>query len=173
MEARTMRLIPIALVCVLSLRTFAADEPGKKVAEFLGAGVVDVLRNADKVEVFRVGNSEHSKQETLAGHSVISKGKDQDKDKEFAGKLRDILFDEKTYDFGSAKECKFNPGVAFRVLSGDKTILVLLCFTCKELMIVGGSETKERYEDFDGSAAKLTALAKLGLPDDKEIQALK
>ncbi len=104
----------------------------------------------------------------IGGYEILAQAKDQDK--AFAGKLATILFDEKTYNFEVAKGCEFDPGVAFRVWKDKASAIVLLCFACDELEI---QQDKHRgHEDFDAKRGELLKLAKLALPDDKDIQAL-
>jgi hypothetical protein len=170
-------MIRCALVLALALPCLAAKPPSARVKTFLGDRAVDVLSATDKVEVYRVQgfrNKPDDKAEMIGGYAVLAKGKEQGK--EFAGRLREVLFNDKTYLFDVAKLCKFDPGVAYRLRKGNVTVEVLLCFSCDEVLVLtleGGKEVKRSHEDVDPMRAVLVKLAKEALPDDKDIQGLK
>lgn len=177
-------LPPVAAALALSLLAAAASaaEPSKKVAEFLGAEAVEVLKAPEKVECFRLeGTYSTAPKEDpeaekavkrIRGYPIAAQGKDQDA--AFGGKLAAVLFDEKSYDFENSKKCLPKPGVAFRVWKGKASLDVLLCFEC-DLVIAATGDKKplEAMEDFDNARAALVALAKTAFPDDKTIQNLK
>jgi hypothetical protein len=170
-----------ALVLVLALPCLAAKPPSTRVKNFLGDKAVDVLSAADRVEVYRIQGfrpdpqkKPDDKAEKIGGYMVLAKGKEQGK--EFAGRLREVLFNDKTYLFDVAKLCIFDPGVAFRMRKGEVTVEVLLCFSCDEVLVLtseGGKVARRSHEDVDPMRAVLVKLAKEALPDDKDIQALK
>ncbi len=87
-------------------------------------------------------------------------------------KLTDILTDESTYDWDSAKGCEFNPDMAVRYVGKGVTVDFVFCFSCDEVQVwrrgkrVGGEDTDKRRAD-------LVAIAKALFPDDAAIQALK
>jgi hypothetical protein len=95
----------------------------------------------------------------------------------FGHRLAAVFFNEKTYDFASAKGCLFDPGVIFRVWNGSQYLDLILCFQCNEfkfrLTDESGKELRQGGEDFDRSRAALLALAKEAFPNDREIQSLK
>jgi hypothetical protein len=89
-----------------------------------------------------------------------------------------VFLDPATYDFERIKLCIFNPGVRFRVWSGDRCVELLLCFHCDEFIFEtydsAGARLHGGCEDFEGRApAELRALAREAFPDDPEILALK
>jgi hypothetical protein len=174
LEELSMRLITAFILLYMCASTMAADEPNKKVGDFLGADIVEILNNATKVEVFRVQREAKPGDEAIGGYKITGKGKEQGKD--FVAGIRAIAFDEKTYNFESAKLCEFDPGVAYKFISGEKSCVLLLCFVCKELQFQFEPKEGKKFhahEDFDNRYAELLKLAKQALPDDKEIQALK
>jgi hypothetical protein len=138
-----------------------------------------VFADASKVEVFRLDGKEFSKDEggplkkgrRVGGFLVTAQGKDQGR--KFAGKLLDILNDNKTYTNKYAL-C-FWPGIAFRVWKEEECVEVLICFLCDNLYC--GPPPKGMANEnasFVGSPrrADLVRLAKEAFPDDKEIQGL-
>jgi hypothetical protein len=170
-----MRIHAAILTVLMTSALFvsAAEVPDKKVADFLGADVVDILKTATKVEVFRIQGVAKGNDESIGGYRVIGAGKDQDKD--FVAAIRALAFDEKTYSFESAKLCIFDPGVAFKLVSGEKSCVLLLCFHCSELefKLSPKGDKATPHEDFDNKYAEFLKLAKASLPNDKDIQALK
>src|SRR5262245_11340847 len=109
-------MIRCALVLVLTLPCLAAKPPSARVKDFLGDKAVDVLSAADRVEVYRIqgfrpdARKPDDKTEKIGGYTVLARGKEQGK--EFAGRLREVLFNDRTYLFDVAKACIFDPGVA-------------------------------------------------------------
>lgn len=181
-----MRRVLMPAAALLALALFAAGvyaaDPSKKVTDFLGADAVEILKAPEKVECFRIDGKSWISPEQQAkieeatkrvrGYAIIAQGKDQDA--AFGGKIAAVLLDEKTYDFESAKACKFDPGVAFRVWKGKACADVVVCFHCAELDVVTGDKEPHRaHEDFDNARAALVALAKAAFPGDEKIQALK
>ncbi len=71
------------------------------------------------------------------------------------------------------KACVFNPGVAFRLRSGDEHTDVIVCFACRQLAV---ETSKGRLRipsvNFDPGYGRLGALAKEAFPEDPEIKAL-
>jgi hypothetical protein len=139
-----------------------------------------VLTSADKVEVFRLdGNnflfpdkkvSEEKETRRIGGFLVTGQG--EDPEKAFAGKLAEVLADERT-DTGNAKKC-FQPGVAFRIWKGKEVVDVLICFGCNNLYC-GPSVDLAQENTFFGRSPRrpdLVRLAKEAFPADREIQAL-
>lgn len=176
----------IRICCILLAAAIAgaslAAEPSKKVADFLGKDAVEILKAPEKVECFRIDGKSWISPEQQArieeetkrirGYAITAQGKDQDA--AFGAKIAAVLFDEKTYNFESAKACEPVPGVAFRVWKGKASVDVVLCFECSELDVVtGDKEIRHAREDFDNARAALVALAKAAFPDDKTIQGLK
>jgi hypothetical protein len=110
---------------------------------------------------------------TIAGCAILSKGKDQDR--EFAGRLAEVLLDEQTY--ADLPPPCFWPGVVFRAWKGNQCVDAVLCFTCGNLYLGPPSErhvpvTASFVKSRSGAFARLARLAKEAFPDDKEIQAL-
>ena len=155
----------------------AAGEPPSRVKKFLGDPVVDVLKGATRVEAYRLRDERADEGKPSVGRYVItSTGKAQDE--AFAQRLAKVLLDERTYVFGSAKGCKFTPGIGFRVWNGDTAAVeVVICFDCDELIVhapkASDGSIRGAMEDFDPARPALVRLAKEAFPEDKEIQALK
>jgi hypothetical protein len=179
---RRPKTLTLAALACLPLACVTMGNPSGRVKQFLGDKAVAVLDGADRVEVFRVdpglprGDKEPPKDgEKIDRYVITATGKEQGKD--FADRLKAILFDERTYLFDSAKGCIFQPGVAFRVWHGKDAVEVLLCFSCQELEVLTRDESGEivhrAHEDFDPAWGPLVKLAQEAFPDDPEIKKLK
>jgi hypothetical protein len=168
-------------VCLLATATGADKTPSKEVKERLGDKTVAILRGATRVEVFRIDPDDSAKgAKRIGGYAITTTGKEQDK--EFTGKLADVLLDDGTY-FGVQAKC-FEPGVAFRLWKDKESIEVVVCFHCANLRLTakgakgesvddGGSPRLGAFAGDKGSYGRLAQLAKEAFPDDKDIQALK
>src|SRR5262245_10279130 len=86
--------------------------PPKEVREVLGDKVSALLAEANRVEAFRIApeRQEKPRGQHISGYPVVATGKVP---AGFLERLRQVLYDPKTYTGNSAK-C-FDPGVAFRV----------------------------------------------------------
>ena len=161
-------LVPI--VAVLAIAAFVAVEIWGGVSR----SATSILRDADRVEVFRVQSQvvdSHAQLGPLGGYPVLAVGKELGPD--FAKRLGKVLRSWAVAP--SSKKCVFEPGVAFRVWAGDRSLEVLICFKCDDLWprVVGENKTLHgEVLAFDPVRAELVALVKEALPDDPKIQAL-
>jgi hypothetical protein len=134
----------------------------------------DVLKNATRVEVFRVSprDTTDPKVNAIGHYPILSTGKEQGQ--AFAARLADILLGGGVTQ--NQKKCGLQPGVAYRLWKDKQAVEVLVCFKCDVLWahVVGetGEQPSSEYKDFDSVRAKLLALTKEAFPDDKEIQDL-
>jgi hypothetical protein len=158
----TLAMLCMVAVVLLSCRQGTAPDEGKKmgtdispkVMEFLGNDIIDILKNPDKVESYRVKFQKTGKGSNLGGYPVTAKGP------ELAPKqierLQAILFDANTYLFDVVKKCLFLPEYAYRFIRGDKQVIVLVCYSCEELTFV--FEGRELLEDFNNATPRMRAL---------------
>jgi len=132
------------------------DHPESATIAVLGSGkdhldsaTVAALESATRVEVFRIDSSPSTRQnrtapgETRIGpYLVTAQGKEQGP--AFAARLRDVLFDRKTYS-NSKSEC-FSPGVVFRAWNGKESVDILLCFKCQNFkcLVAGGNSGRTK-----------------------------
>jgi hypothetical protein len=141
----------------------------------LGCGPgVPVPRQPTRVEVFRVGPepADSPAGGTIGGYPILATGKEQGPD--FAARLSKVLRSGGVTK--NQKKCGLQPGVAYRIWGGEKTVEVLVCFKCDVLWphVVGqeGVPPHEEWMDFDPVRPKLLALTKEAFPNDAEIQNL-
>jgi len=165
------------LCCAAAVTAYGEARPAAPTAKsFLGDRAVRIIKDATKVEVFRIKPMKEQKPagEVIGGYTVLSAGRDQGPD--FARRLASVLLDDKTYAFDRAKGCIFSPGVVFRLWKGKESVEVITCFQCDEFSILAkdarGETIRQVGEDFDNARPALVKLAKDAFPDDKEIQAL-
>jgi hypothetical protein len=151
-----------------------ADPPSDKVKRFLGDKAAEVVAKATRVEIFRIRpqRTTETGDQYIAGYKITARGKKQGM--KFAAKVRQALFDEKTYS-GQSARC-YEPGVAFRVWHGEEAVEVIVCFRCTNFAVLrkGAPANEERnLFGFGPGLQPFLALAQEALPDDREIQALK
>lgn len=95
---------------------------------------------------------------------------------QFASRLAAILLAEHTYGI-AATDC-FDPGVAYRLWKGDRSVDVLICFHCNNLDVRPNRKAESaggQLADFGQSTVRteLLKLTKEAFPDDRDIQSLK
>ncbi|MDB5392343.1 MAG: hypothetical protein JWM11_7989 [Planctomycetaceae bacterium] len=140
---------------------------------------VTELAGANRVEVFRVGSNElepptdEPAPEKIIWYPILATGEEQGPD--FAARLTKVLRSDGVTQ--NRKKCGLEPGVAFRLWSGERAVEVLICFNCDVLWVheVGvalGENPHYEWQDFDPVRSELLALAKEAFPDDREIQDL-
>jgi hypothetical protein len=142
--------------------------------DYLGDKAAKVLAAADRVETFRVAprHEVSDPTETLAGFPLIARGQPQGR--EFAASLGKVLLDDRSYPWDMAKACIFSPHIAYRVWSGQDSILVFICFDCDAVGIVPDEhDAAIRVHDDDPARPALLKLAKQAFPVEKSIQDLK
>jgi len=127
----------------------------QKVMDFLGSDIIDIIKSPDKVESYRVEFHKTGKGENLGGYPV--KGKGPDLAPKQIERLQLMLLDENTYLFDVVKKCLFLPEYAFRFVRGDRSVIVLVCYSCEELTFVYGG--RELLEDFNNATRRMKALA--------------
>jgi hypothetical protein len=123
---RLVALAPLVLLLGCGTRTSRIDSRTR-----------NILAGATRVEVFRTDgqngplgdNQKEAGESRIGGYLVTGQG--QDKGKQFADKLAEILSDGKTYSDQYAK-C-FWPAIAFRVWKEKESVEVLICFRCDNL----------------------------------------
>jgi hypothetical protein len=171
-----MSRVKLLMLAAISINLGCSQTPTHRLA--LDAATTDILAGASRVEVFRTdgeGRYHPEKQKPgqmkIGGFPVIGKGHDQGK--EFAGKLRDILFDDQLCTDLWVK-C-YLPGIAFRAWNDERCVDVIVCFKCNNLYCGPPAEWPMENAAFGGSPmrARLVELAKEALPDDRDIQAVK
>jgi hypothetical protein len=143
-------------------------------ALFGGAEQIDGFVTSGAVEALRIdptsfGNAPAEEGKVIAGYPITSEPVKLSAEQTKA--LAAILTNPGTYSFEIAKGCEFMPGVALRAQVGKHEVVMLLCFSCKELAVFVGGK-RAGVEDFDSVAGKLKALVKNLFPEDKEIQGL-
>lgn len=134
-----------------------------------GPDGVATLSGPDRVEAWRIDGgpwpSGKPAGPALHGYPVLSGPVPVDADA--AVRLVRVLRRADTYLFDAAKGCVFSPGVVVRFTRGERSVDVLLCFSCDELSVVPGGR-----EDFDAARPELVTWVKRAFPADAALQAL-
>jgi hypothetical protein len=165
----------LGLAIVAGLQGHADRPISERAKKNLGDQNIAVLSGATKVEVFRLGGRKPGdKGVHLWGFAAT--GKEQGK--AFAARLAELVLHDKTHDNGKFAIGCFEPGVAFRVWKDTKHVSVLVCFKCHNLQVHDADEEQAPgpilcFSETNMIWNRLLRLAKEGLPDDKEIQAMK
>jgi len=161
-----------ALVLTNSART---QELSEKVKQRAGEKAFQILKNATKVEVYRVNPRKEAKAEgkLIGGFKITATGKEQGK--EFAAQLLEAVSQEKTW-FGTQARC-FLPGVAFRAVADKEAVEFIICFGCSNFVmnVVDGTGKVVHTASgaFGGNVGPLLKVTKAAFPEDKDIQELK
>jgi hypothetical protein len=147
------------------------DPPSLRLARFLGTDRLAVLANATRAESFRVEPIQPAAPpaEAFRGYPVQRQGPDLTAAQLDA--FRRLALDVDHYRFEVAKACEFMPGVGLRLHAGDRTLDVLLCFSCDEWEFWLGDQRV--IEDFDPARAALLRLVQALFPDDAALADLK
>jgi hypothetical protein len=114
------RLCLILISAILAGCSSGSNKPGKA-----------VLRDAQRVEVFRVG-PEREKDvpgKMILGYPILATGTEQGAD--FAGRLSQMLLSAGVTP--NKKKCGLQPGIAYRIWKKDRAVEVLVCFQCDVL----------------------------------------
>jgi hypothetical protein len=165
------------MICVMLLSAaLAADDaaPSDKVKERLGDEILAILKDATRVEAFRIEpRAAKGDEKQIAGHPIKVTAPEQKE--AFAKKLAAALTDEKSL-FGEQARC-FLPGVAFRIWKEQESVDVLVCFGCSNLRLIARNAKATAVKEARGAFGKdngvLLGLAREAFPDDKELKEIK
>ena len=170
-------LIVVLLSVTTGCSAVSSSHSVSRTGKNMSSKAAGILRNGTRVEVFRIATRgdanrsapQGSKKERILHHIVTAQQKDQGE--QFAKELADILLDDTDYP---GIKC-FDPGVGFRVWSGQESVEILICFSCDNYYCGFPDDPSMLTSSFHGSPLRpnLVRLVKRAYPDDKEIQGLK
>ena len=149
--------------------------PASRVKNHFGSEPLAIIAGATDAEAYRIeGNDLSPAARTGDGQRLgrfqVRSGPDR-LEEAWLRQLKEVLFDEASYEWARHKLCRPTPGVGIRYRQGGRETHLYLCFECEMLGI--GLPGSERWEDFDPANAKLARIVKEVFPGDPEIQALK
>ncbi len=128
-----------------------------------------VLRSADVVESYRIGLARDvGPSRGIMGYPVIARGPPLD---EAATRLlRNLILDPRGYN-GELWCGEIEPGLAFRFVSGERVLTVLICFKCQEweFWLNGERLGKDR---FGGLQPELLRLVQRTFPTDQSLSVI-
>lgn len=183
---KVMMTVP-ALVTCFCLSADAKDPTKKAVApevvKLLGKDAIAVLQTAEQAWTYRLDPRDYKNPAPLGesvarlnGYRILSNGEKLGK-KAIVGKLHPAVLEKKRYLFDVGKLCLFQPGVGLVMRAKEKTVTILLCFSCDQIQVVTRDEkgrvVKQGKEDNDPARPLLLDLAKKAFPKDRVIQNLK
>lgn len=168
----TMAALALGYVVLLAYLNYQSRAKVARV--FGGARGASILKHADGVEAYRIGQVPDiiDKWPDLAlNDHPIEKGP-------LAVSQADVetlvttLLDEKSYVWDAAKACIPQPGVRIDFIRGNDRLSVLLCFECN----IVETYLNEKFaggEDFDFAQPTLVRIVHTLFPNDPKIQSLK
>ncbi len=139
-------------------------DPSKAVKEFLGDEILAIVTNPDKILSFQLNPQDDQGPEMLGPNEITGTGPALSPQQSKI--LIDVILDEKTYDFTSAKRSFLVPTFGFKFIKGDKEVALLVDAQYRnEVMFVFNG--KEKKEDCDRAKLVLQKLTKELFPDAK------
>jgi hypothetical protein len=152
----------IGLSALVACGAVADGDDGKeldaRVAAFLGADLISILADADRIETFLLQPSLAPENGTgpdfVAGYRWKARGADLAPAQIAA--FRALLFDAGSYDFDVVKKCPMVPEYIFRVHAGGRSADVQLSFGCTMWAVADSGDWK--VEDFDAATEALRAV---------------
>lgn len=126
----------------------------EKVAQFLGSEILDIIKNPEAVESYKIKIKKSARGTGIAGYPIIKRGPGLTTQQ--IDQIRSVLLDKNTYLFDVVKKCLFLPEYALKFRKGASEVVVLLCFSCEELTFVYNG--RELLEDFDNATPKIRGL---------------
>lgn len=129
----------------------------EKVKTFFGEEILTILSDPDSVLSYKVKpvtKKNKTAKDKLYKYPIVKRGPKLDKDQILY--LKNIILNEKTYDFKYSKRGFLFPEYAFEFIKGEKKVLVFVCFNRNELMFY--YKKKELIEDFDSALKEVKEL---------------
>jgi hypothetical protein len=166
---RTMAVLALAYILLLAYLHFSYEaEVDEDVRNLMGGSAgVSVLRNADRVEAYRIGptgTGGYLDAPIIKGPVAVSNS--------VARTIRRVLEDQKSYLWSAQKACKPMPGVRLDFIRGNERLSVLVCFECDFLFYyLNGKQVGAK--DCDGAGPALVRAACSIFPDDPVIQSFR
>lgn len=153
----------------------AAAAAADGVTARVGAEAADVLAAATRVETFRLKPERAQEGDRGLGGYVITKDGPAE-GKERAAEVAGLLLDPRTCNFDRLKRCEFVPGVGYRLWKGERSVEVVLCFACEQVVIfappAANGSVRSAMADFAPARAQFLRLAREAFPDDEALKKL-
>jgi hypothetical protein len=130
---------------------------------------MDILQSDAAVESYRIDPVRVADVlQGILGYPVIARGPQLNK--AAARQLKSLVLDPRGYN-GEVWCGAIEPGVAFRILSGERDFTILVCFKCKEWEFwLNGERLGKGY--FVGLQPELLKLVQQVFPDDNVLRAI-
>ena len=126
-----------------------------------------MIQTASKVEVYRC-TEELEDVGDLPQWTNIVKGPILVPDERVA-RLREVLADIHGWKEGPSPACSPKIAIAYRFTKGKKSLYLLACFKCSQLLTAWNTKEADQWLLFDPYREDLLNLAIESFPDDKEL----
>jgi len=157
---RGFLFIAVVLIILINLNcstpTRRSGDIPQDVKNFFGDRITGIIEGAESASSFRLKpeKTKDVKIENIHKFPVVSRGPVLTENQIVT--LKNILLDEKTYNFKYAKRAFVFPEYAIVLKKGNDSVTVLVDFYRKEFLFVDGD--RELVEDFDSAENQLKAL---------------
>ena len=169
-----MRIPALTLLVFVAVACQAGGSSARVEKLLGGAEGVHLLREAGRVQAYRIDGMGRRKGDTSPGrlHGYPVLAGPVAVDAASRDRLVAVFTADETYLWDIAKACEFLPGVLVRFEEQQRRWDVLICFSCDEVEFYLDGK-KVGHEDIDPERRTLVAVARALFPDDAKIQALK
>lgn len=133
-----------------------AENAAPEVKSFFGDKILEIIDGAGSADSYKVKTEKMKVPmgKNICGYPVISQGPALNSSQ--ISTLKNILLDEKTYDFKWAKKAFVFPDYAIVLKKGNEELILLIDFYRKEFLFVYNG--KELVEDFDNAEKQVRKL---------------
>jgi hypothetical protein len=158
MMKRVALLVPFLFTTLACVRSPGPTGPPEVTALYGGPLGYELVRipALAHVEQYRVAARNSAATRPVIGNAAILAGPVRPDDATLKA-LSDVLCRKETFDFGVVKKCEFNPDVALRFAGARRTLDLVFCFTCGDVIAFQG-ERLIGQASFDPAKAELRAL---------------
>jgi hypothetical protein len=155
-------LLPLLSVSLACVRSPGPSGPPQLTALYGGQSGYELVRIPALANVERYAvaprNSPQAATRPAIGDAAILAGPTRPDDATLQA-LSDLLCRKDSFDFRTVKACEFHPDVALRFAGARRTVDLVFCFTCGDLMVFQG-ERLVGHASFDPTKPELRALLK-------------
>ena len=165
-----MRTLTLLLVGFLLVAFAVCESRESQLNEVFGSQeAIATVESADTVTAQRLVEKSYHRAKSS---EYETQGEPVELNADQQARLKKLLLDAGSYDFGVAKGCEADYGVRLRFVdAAGKIVDVLLCFQC-DILAVYRDDVDVGGEDFDRVSDELASLMKELFPDDAAIAEL-
>lgn len=154
--------LALALSCQTAPKPKGPVTPTERVTKFLGASMLGVISAPDSVEALRLEPRLGVALENVDGFKILKKGPALTPAQ--IDLLKNLILDEKSYDFAEAKRHPMDPTISFKFKKGADVVYVSVSFDGNLWQFSGFGQ--KQIEDNDPVRKDLLSLAEALFPGD-------